>query len=251
MNYILFFLAHIIPDNVIDFAFKIFSLLKGYGYQQSLGKEVELCLKKIGYNPKIFVEIGVYHGKYVTEVLKKIPEIKCYLFEPSKVNFKILHEEFKKIKKIKLFNFALSKDNKTGKLYFEEKKKIGSSMSSLYKRHFFRNQNFEKIKIRRFDKIFKNKVSIIDFVKIDIEGEELNCIYGFGNLIKKVKLIQFEFGGTYIDSKNYFKDIYQFLKKFNFDIYIMTPKGLKIISEYSENLEYFVYSNYVGINKNL
>ena len=107
------------------------------------------------------------------------------------------------------------------------------------------------LQIIDYKQIFKNKCSIVDFVKIDVEGEELNCIYGFGNLIKKVKLIQFEFGGTYIDSKNYFKDIYQFLKKFNFDIYIMTPKGLKKISEYSENLEYFVYSNYVGINKNL
>jgi FkbM family methyltransferase len=245
------FLAHILPETVINFSFKVFSILKGYGYQPTLRKEVELCLKKLGHRPQIFVEIGVHHGEYVKEVLKKIPNIKCYLFEPSKVNFKILDKKFKKFKKIQLFNFALSSVNKNGKLYFEDKNNPGSALSSLYKRHFFRNQNFEKIKIRRFDKIFKNKCSIVDFVKIDVEGEELNCIYGFGNLIKKVKLIQFEFGGTYIDSKNYFKDIYQFLKKFNFDIYIMTPKGLKKISEYSENLEYFVYSNYVGINKNL
>jgi hypothetical protein len=38
--------------------------------------------------------------------------------------------------------------------------------------------------------------------------------------------------------------------KFNFDIYIITPKGLILIEEYKENLEYFIFSNFVAINRN-
>ena len=250
-NFLFFFLAPYIPERLINFCFKIFSILRGYGYQPSLTKEVQLCLQKIGYAPKLFIEIGVYHGEYVSEVLSKVPLVNCYLFEPSRINFKLLKKKFKRFSQIKLFNFALSRFNRNGKLYFDNKNNIGSFMSSLHKRSFFESKNFEKIKIRRLDKIFNNKTRIIDYVKIDVEGEELNCMHGFGGLIKKIKLIQFEFGGTYIDSRNYFRDVYNYLNNFNFEIYIITPKGLKMITKYTEDLEYFIYSNFIAINKNI
>ena len=47
--------------------------------------------------------------------------------------------------------------------------------------------------LMRFDNYWdENKY--IDFVKIDVEGHELEVLEGFGNLIKITKLIQFEFG---------------------------------------------------------
>ena len=47
-------------------------------------------------------------------------------------------------------------------------------------------------------------------MKIDVEGHELDVLKGFGELIKKVRLIQFEFGGTNIDSKTYLRDFWEF-----------------------------------------
>ena len=62
----------------------------------------------------------------------------------------------------------------------------------------------EEVNLMRFDNYWdENKY--IDFVKIDVEGHELEVLEGFGNLIKITKLIQFEFGGCNIDTRTFFK----------------------------------------------
>ena len=77
----------------------------------------------------------------------------------------------------------------------------------------------EEIYLKRLDNYWKDKSKIIDYIKIDVEGHELDALEGFGDLIKKVRLIQFEFGGCNIDTRTYFQDFwYYFMAKrfFNF-----------------------------------
>lgn len=51
----------------------------------------------------------------------------------------------------------------------------------------------------------------IDFLKIDTEGFELNVLRGFGSELKRVQWLQFEYGGTYIDSGVTLTEIITFL----------------------------------------
>ena len=77
--------------------------------------------------------------------------------------------------------------------------------------------NFEEqVSLIRFDEYWKNKDQLIDYVKIDVEGHELDVLEGFGDLINKIKLIQFEFGGCNIDTRTFFKIFGIFFKKKNF-----------------------------------
>ena len=78
--------------------------------------------------------------------------------------------------------------------------------------------NFEEqVSLIRFDEYWKNQDQLIDYVKIDVEGHELDVLEGFGELINKIKLIQFEFGGcNIIDTELFFQDFWYFFKKKNF-----------------------------------
>ena len=141
----------------------------------------------------IFVDIGSNQGSYIDFVSSFLDFKYIYAFEP-------ISELCEKIKnnyqnsKIKVFNLALSNKRKK-KIFYQYEI---SSQSSLYEQ----NDTFKSLKklnkkyivqTDKFDNIFKN-FKIIDFCKIDVQGEDLNVLKGMRlNLSKKtIKLIKIE-----------------------------------------------------------
>ncbi len=45
----------------------------------------------------------------------------------------------------------------------------------------------------------------VDIVKIDIEGHELVALRGFGEALSETSVLQFEFGGSNIDTRTFFR----------------------------------------------
>ena len=86
-------------------------------------------------------------------------------------------------------------------------------------------------------------------MNLDVEGHELDVLEGFGKLILKTKLIQFEFGGCNIDTRTYFQDFWYFFLERNFIIYRITPRGFLRIRSYKEKYEFFQTTNYIALNK--
>ena len=85
-----------------------------------------------------------------------------------------------------------------------------------------------------------------------MEGHELDVLNGFGDLIYKTKLIQFEFGGCNIDTRTYFQDFWYFFNEKAFMIYRISPRGLIPIKDYNESDEYFFGStNFIALNQNI
>lgn len=95
------------------------------------------------------------------------------------------------------------------------------------------------------------KIKNIDLVKLDIEGNELMSLKGMGKFLKKTKIIQFEFGQANIDSRTFFRDLFSFFKKNNFIIYRITPAKLKVIDNWTGNMEHFRVTNYLAVNSNI
>jgi len=229
-----------------------FNLGKGYGVS-SIKEEVDNCLYFIKNKPFIFIDIGANKGEYSKEILDRFPDIEIYLFEPSSFHKDNLTKMFGSFPNVQINNIALS--NKTGTQYLYSDK-YGSPLASLTKRnldHFDMDFEYkEEIKTQRFDEYWKttdNVKNSIDYVKIDVEGHELSVLEGIGEFIKKIKLIQFEFGGSNIDTRTYFKDFWIFFNKHDFTIYRITPFGLLYISKYWEMDEVFLVTNYIAINK--
>jgi hypothetical protein len=85
----------------------------------------------------------------------------------------------------------------------------------------------------------------IYFLKIDVEGAEMDVLAGANQLIKnkKIKFLQFEYGPNCIISKVFLKDFFLLLE--NYTIYRILKNGLRPLV-YNEILEIPLTSNYVA-----
>lgn len=98
------------------------------------------------------------------------------------------------------------------------------------------------------DYVLNNNIKIIDFIKIDTEGYELNVLMGFEELLELVKIIQFEYGGTFLDNNVKLKDIVLYLKKYGFDDFsYLSTNGTEKILNFDDHYQ---YCNIVCFNKN-
>ncbi|MCK4738504.1 MAG: FkbM family methyltransferase [Deltaproteobacteria bacterium] len=202
-----------------------------------------------------FFDIGVNKGEYtdfvLKESLKKNIKCKVYGFEPSKYCFNLLKEKYNGNDNVVLVNKGLSDKNEKVRLHYDVE---GSGIASVYKRDLF-DKNIEmneseEIEIIRLEEYLKeNKIDRIEFMKIDIEGNEVNAFKGMGEFLAKDKIdfIQFEYGGANIDSRTSLKEIYRNFRAKDFKIAKIMPKGL-MLREYVEWMENFQNANYVAIS---
>ena len=98
------------------------------------------------------------------------------------------------------------------------------------------------------DYIINNNIKNIDFLKIDTEGYELNVLQGFEDYLENIKIIQFEYGGTFLDNNKKLIDVINYLEQKGFYKFsYLTSYGTEIITDFTDHYQ---YCNIVCINKN-
>lgn len=203
---------------------------------------------------KIVFDVGANVG-YWTNLAKKINHnLEIHSFEPSKHIFMILSERVKD-KGLILNNFGLSSEKGEKLLY---KYSGDSGLSSLYQRkgvvdglEIFDKTTEELIIINTLDNYCAEMdINSIDYVKIDVEGHELEVLKGGESLIERgiIKYIQFEYGGCNIDARILLQDIFMFLQTYHYELFKVFPKELKHYSRYDQRLENFQYQNWIAIS---
>jgi FkbM family methyltransferase len=226
---------------------------KGWG-STTISNEVSACSRLLGSSATSFVDIGAHRGLYTDAVLSKYPNMYVHLFEPSAFLYDRLSLKYSGCSRVLINNSALSDENATLPFYSNQ---VGSTLGSLAPRSFETSNALfskdESVLVRRFDdywmKCSESVSQIIDYVKIDVEGFELNVLNGFGDLLSQVRLIQWEFGSANLDTRTYFIDFWRFFTEHGFEIYRITPSGPRLISRYRDLDESFVTTNYISVNR--
>jgi FkbM family methyltransferase len=127
-------------------------------------------------------------------------------------------------------NKLSTKPNKNKELYYNsfglgdnnEFKYYYPNVQSFYNREItckqlLDNANLDKLEIKTgYDYMVANNIDNIDFMKIDTEGYEFNVLKGFKEKIKDIQVIQFEYGGTFIDNGVTLNSVITYLKDNNF-----------------------------------
>lgn len=211
-------------------------------FSQAIGllesKDVKLC-----------IDIGGNRGTYTDEIIRQYPTSKVVVFEPASVNITALNEKYTGYKNVVVEPFGVSDTIGETNLFSNEE---GSGLASLTKRrldHF--NIEFDKteqIKTIVFEKYWKENLlrHKIDICKIDIEGHELDALRGFGDALRYINVIQFEFGGCNIDTRTFFQDFWYFFTNNGYEIYRISPLGAIKVNRYNEIDEFFTTTNYLA-----
>lgn len=157
-------------------------------------KKINSLIKELilEFDTQNFIDIGSNVGIHGLTVAKKYPKIKVYNFEPNSRLIKLQKRSIIKnnLQNVELFDYALSDKNKDGFLYTTYTSTGESSLIPLD------NLGFKKkIHVKRFDEF---SVSDNIGVKIDVEGNELNVLKGFGDKIKNVNWMIIEINDEFL-----------------------------------------------------
>ena len=133
----------------------------------------------------------------------------------------------------------------------------GSGANSLYQRQGLEGgwglapqSREEVVRLETLDGYCQRaELQAIDFLKIDVEGHELEVLKGAADMLAKggIRFIQFEYGGCNIDADVLLKDIFGFFQRFDYTFYKIFPKELRPVVRYDQRLENFQYQNWAVI----
>lgn len=204
--------------------------------------------------PLTIVDVGANIGDYAMLLRREFSVAKIYCFEPITVTFNQLTLNTK-YTDIQCYNVAVGSSN--GKInFFRGSNDNDGSMVTAYKGAIddlftFAGTSEENITcdMVALDDFFKDKEPTIDFLKVDVEGHELEVLKGAVKMIEanRIAVIQFEFNEFNIFSRSFFYDYYKILPQYKF-YRIMPQNRLYPLGEYNSAHEIFRYQNILAIN---
>ena len=226
--------------------------IKDSGEQQAL----EWYFNNINIKDSYCVfDVGANCGKFTSNVIASLGQkAKIFCFEPQNSCYDSLISKFSHQDNVSIFKLALSNENKSGNIYFANE---GEAIASLTPNILIHNAGTavlqEEISIKTLDLFCTQKgIRVIDFLKIDVEGHEIDVLLGSQQMLASggIKCIQFEFGQTCLSTRIFMYDFFELLKD-NYNFYRVLRNGVFHIKDYNYGLEIFKITNFLAIRKDI
>ncbi len=179
----------------------------------NFGLEKEAKYLKKNFKFTNSADIGSNAG-YYSNMLIKISN-KVFSFEPIKYHCINQKKIFKKMN-VKILNLGLGNKRDKKRLFIPRNNDPEASFIN-------KRKNFAStfVNLERGDYVFGNKK--IDFIKIDVEGYELDVLRGLKSQIQNYKpLLLVEIEKRH--NKNYLR-VFKFLYNYNYNVYYLTEKN--------------------------
>jgi FkbM family methyltransferase len=201
---------------------------------------------------RMVFDVGANVGTWAALALKINPRLDLHCFEPSHVTYQqLISNHFPQ--NVRCNNFGIGSAPGEAKLFIFEN---AAGINSLYQREGLQSfglstpQRTETVHLETIDNYCQgHRIEIIDFLKVDVEGHEMEVFKGAERMLSSgcVNIIQFEYGGCNIDAGVLLKDIFNFFKPLSYSFFKIYPQELRSIATYDQGLENFQYQNWAFV----
>lgn len=203
----------------------------------------------------VVFDIGAHVGEWTNRALEINPQLQIHCFEPGRDNFTKLAAGVQSGQVVcNPFGLSSRQGEQSFFIYRD-----APGLNSLYQRRGLEDgwglettHETETVRLNTLENYCREKnIETIDFMKIDVEGHELEVFKGGRSLFaeNRVGIIQFEYGGCNIDSKVLLKDLLEFFEGTAYRFYKIFPDRLKHVPRYDQRLENFKYQNWLLIGE--
>jgi FkbM family methyltransferase len=189
------------------------------------GREVDI--QKL-FRPKegdIVVDVGAHIGKYTIIASKMVgSEGKIIAIEAHPDNYRILKQniELNKLKNVIALNYAVHSKETMVKLYESGQEKGFTIYNTIMTdRTTPNNQKYIEIKAKTLDSLLlKHGINQVNWIKIDVEGAELEVLRGATDLLSSGKdtSLLIEIHNLGADHRNLYEPIIELLKLNNYKV---------------------------------
>lgn len=179
-----------------------------------------------GVKMECFFDIGANTGQTISRIKQTYPKSEIYAFEPINETFSKLKRNYGHKSNVHLESFGFGSVEET-RIISLAKDSLWNSMKNLAHEGI---EGSESVSLKSLDGYLKTKkISKIDFLKIDVEGFEIEVLKGAASSLGR-KVIDFVFCEVGVNRNDVhhtpFFDVLEFL----------TPYGYRLVALYDHSL---------------
>jgi len=221
------------------------------GYDRRANGEVWL-LRRLGeLDIRTVFDVGANMGEWTADALALVPNAEIHSFEIASSLGQRLHERFRAEPRVVVNESGLG--DRSGDVaidFYLAGSHTGTTMMTDERIHLHHAAERQQARVERGDKYCwaRNNLSV-DFVKIDVEGAELEVMRGFGSMLAEGRIgaLQFEYNAIDIGTRVLLRDYYEYLEQFGYSIGKLWPDHVSF-GPYDWREEDFRGPNYVAVH---
>jgi FkbM family methyltransferase len=220
----------------------------------------EVLPRTITARSPVLFDVGANRGEMSVALRRSFPAARIFAFEPNPLTYERLVGNVKGLN-IDCIRAGLGACEETGLLHCYRGDQT-SGHASIYRDMFRLYEGYGiggAADLTTFEVVIQTidgtchalGIDGIDFLKIDVEGHELQVLKGARKMLAgaRVSLIQFEFTDCNVLSRTFMRDFYEILQGFSF--FRLGPRSLIPLGSYAARLEVFQFQNILAVRNDL
>lgn len=206
-------------------------------------------IRSLARHLRVVLDIGANVGNWSAALIDQNQECRVFAFEPSPATYASLKKRAEGHPHWRVFQAGMGDQEGTLSFCDYGDNSVLSSFVSRESSIGLKPQRRVDVPVTTVDGFLaKEKLDSVDFVKIDTEGYEMRVLRGMEQALKarRISLIQFEYGGTWLDAGETLSKANAWFKSHGYLLYRLFPDHVSPVEFDCRKHECFKYSNFLA-----